>query len=526
MKKILKIVMFLSVAAIVSCENELNINENPNSPQDINAGLALTSAQTSLATVVGGELTNLGGFLVQYQTQAPSSSQYENIDSYNVNAPYANRLWTEIYAGCLTDLNFAITKSNEAGDTATALIATCLKSYTFQVMTDLFGAIPYTEALQGLGNITPALTPQEEIYPDLIAKIDAAIAVYNADPTESEVGSQDIIYGGNIDSWMKFANTLKLKIYLRMAYTSQANPAAVNALIAEDNFITADAAFGNFSNTLNKTNPFYGIQLSSLGSGFNGVNNIASDTFLSFLEDNADERKELIYRPKQTSEASPAITYVSIVQGSGNDFNDTAVSYSKPNLNPLSPVFFITVAESNFLQAEALIRYAGGAGAKERYDAGVIASFRANALNFPSDDNLDGIYQQTDNDLKWEHFEYTPAEAEALAVAHIAPGGNYEYVDAGSVEGNVRQVIIQKWAALAFVNNVEAYIESTRTKYPEVVIEDTQDYSLGNRIPSRISVLSGTTVPSILFYPEVEVNRNPNIKQRTSLIEKVWWDQK
>ncbi|MNK01007.1 Susd and RagB outer membrane lipoprotein [compost metagenome] len=518
--------MFLSFAAIVSCDEELNINENPNTPQQINVGLALTSAETSLATVVGGELTNLGGFMVQYQTQAPSASQYENFDSYNMNAPYSNRFWTELYAGCLSDLEYVITESTSKKDTGSVLIATCLKSYTFQILTDLFGPIPYTEALQGLENITPAPTPQEEIYPDLIAKINKALADYNANPTDSEAGSQDVIYGGDMDSWVQFANTLKLRIYLRMAYTSQANPAAVNALLAQNNFITKDAAYANFSNTLNKTNPFYGIQLSSLGNGFNGVNNIASDTFLNFLIDNGDQRKELIYRPKQTSQATPAITYVSIVQGSGNDFNDTAVSYSKPNLNPLSPVAFMTVAESNFLQAEAKIRYAGGAGAKENYDAGVIASFRTNAQNFPSDDDLDGIFEATDSDLKWEFMPYTPDEAEAFAVAHLAPGGNYEYVAGGSVEQTVRQVIIQKWAALAFVNNIEAYFESTRSKFPEVVLEDTEDYSIGNRIPSRISVLSGTTVPSILFYPEQEVNRNPNITQRTSLIEKVWWDQK
>ena len=87
-------------------------------------------------------------------------------------------------------------------------------------------------------------------------------------------------------------------------------------------------------------------------------------------------------------------------------------------------------------------------------------------------------------------------------------------------------MIIQKWAALANVNNIEAYIETTRTKFPEVVTFGTQNYSKGNRIPSRTSILTATTVPSILFYAQNEVDRNTNIKQRTSITQKVWWDQK
>ena len=525
MKKIFRIVMFFTAAAFVSCADELDINNDPNSPAQITPGLALASAEASIITVVGGELTNLGGFYAQYQSQAPTAGQYESIDQYNLNATYANRFWTELYAGGLNDLEFVITESNKTGDTGTALIATCLKAYTFQVLVDLFGDVPYTEALQGLANITPAPTPGEDVYADLITKIDAAIAAYNADPVDSDVGGQDMIYGGDTDSWIKFANTLKLRMYIRMAYTAQANPAAVTALMAEGNFIDEDAAFANFNKTLDKTNPFYGVQISTQGTGLGDVNNVASNTLMEFYIANGDERKELVFRPKATSATAPAIMYVSIAQGSGDEFNDTALNYSRPNINPEFPVFLLTVAESNFLQAEALVRYAGGAGAKEKYDAGVLASFVTDATYFLSNDDLDGVFELSDNDDEWDPV-YTVAQATAFASAHTAPGGTYEYIDAGSVEGNVRQIIIQKWASLAFVNNLEAYVETTRTKYPEVVVEGSEDYTIGNRIPSRISVLSGTSVPSILFYPEQEVNRNPNITQKGSLIEKVWWDQK
>ena len=278
-----------------------------------------------------------------------------------------------------------------------------------------------------------------------------------------------------------------------MAYTSQANPAAVNALLTEGNFITADAAFKNFATSANKRNPFYETFLSQTGLG--DVNHVASNALHDFYNENSDPRLEAVYRASATG------TYTSIPQGSGNTFNNTATAYARPNIGPTTPVFFITLAESNFLQAEALIRYAGGTGAKAKYDAGVDASF--------------SIYK-----------EFYGLDATEDATTFTNAGGAYEFQSTGNVETDVRQVIIQKWAGLAYISTIETYIESTRTKFPEVVPTGTQNYSVGNRIPSLISVFTGTDVPSILFYPDDEVSRNPNITQHATLRENVWWDKK
>lgn len=513
MKNIFKTVILLSLTAFVSCSDELDINTNPNNPPAITAGIALTSAQTSLITVTGGDLTNLGGFWAQYYTQAPSAGQYRTLDQYNINVSYADRLWAELYAGCLNDLKFVEENSESTG---TSLIAASLRAYTYQLLVDLFDAVPYTEALQGdEGNITPHVTPGNEIYLDLIAKIDAALAAYNANPVASDVGSQDVIYGADMANWIRFANTLKLKLYIRMAYTPSANPAAVNALLAENNFITSDAAYANFATSTDKTNPFYGVQVSTnqsnAGTGLGDVNNVASNSLMEFYVENNDPRIEAAYRYVFKANDTLPSVYKSIPQGSGEENAGTASAYSRPNIRPKTPVFLFTVAESNFLQAEALIRYAAGAGAKEKYDAGIAASFNTYQTYFYTDRLVDQEITK---------FTATPAEIQALI------DGPYAYLDAGSVESNVRQVIIQKWAALSAVNNIEAYIETTRTKFPEVVAEGTENYAIGNRIPSLTSVFSGTQVPSVLFYPLSEINRNPNITQRASLIQKVWWDQK
>ena len=486
MKSINKIFLVLLAGLLFSCENQLDVNNDPNSPTNITPGLALSAAQASLITVTGGDFSNLGGFYAQYHTQAPSASQYEVIDQYNLNTSYANRVWTELYSGCINDLEFVINESNKTDDAAGVLIGTLMKAYTFQLLVDVFGDVPYTEALQGVNNITPKTTEGSVIYLDLISKIDAALASYNANPSSTSIGKQDIIYGADMNQWVKFANSLKLKMYLRMAYTPLANPAKVNALIAANNFLTTDAKFSNFGTGLNQRNPFYEVQIVYLGD----VNNVASNSLFNFYNLNEDPRLESVYRP------NTGANYLSIAQGSGETFNNLASNYSRPNIKADTPVYLMSVAESNFLQAEALIRYAAGAGAKAKYDAGVNASFVLYGLST------------------------------ALATPFIGSGGTYEYVVGANTEATVRQVIIQKWASLAYINNIESYIETTRTKFPEIVSPTSVNYATGKRIPSEISILPGNTVPSILFYPDSELDRNPNIKQHTSLTEKVWWDKK
>jgi hypothetical protein len=481
--------LIFSVGVLTSCDGDLDVNTDPNSPGQINTGLAIASSEASIIAMTGGELANLGGFYAQYHTQSPSAGQYDVIDQYNLNTGFANRPWDELYSGGLNDLQFVLTEAAKSNNTGQTLIATLLQVYTFQVITDLFGDVPYKEALAGVGNFNPKATPQEEIYKDLLVRIDAAVNAYKANPVASGFGTQDVIYAGNELNWIKFANTLKLKIYMHLAYTPLANPAAVQALLAENNFITSDAKFGIFTTQTSQRNPFFEVNLSS-SPGLGDINHIASNTLLQFYIQNNDPRLAAVFRP------TAAGAYLGLDQGDGENFTNTALAYARPKITETTPVYLLTVAESNFLQAEALIRYSGQAGAKAQYDQGVQNSFVTYGL--------------------------------PVAGAAVLTGatGAYAFVAGLPTEQAVRQVIVQKWAALANVNNVEAYIETTRTKFPEVVTFGTQDYAKGNRIPSRTSILPGNTIPSVLFYPQSEIDKNTSIKQRTSITQKVWWDQK
>jgi len=485
MKNILK--SLLLVLILNSCSGEIDTTVNPNTPNEVDKKFMLTAAEASLATTSGGALGNLGGFLAQYHTQSPSASQYLDIDTYNMNTDFANRLWTELYAGCLNDLQRVKSESISDGETGSTLIATALEVYTFQILTDVFGDIPYFEAFQAPNNITPMVDSQRDIYLDLIAKLNAAITLYTNNPVDTTMDSNDVVYGGDMTEWTRFANTLLLKLHLRLAYTADANPVAVQALLTQDNFLTSDALFNAYSGAIDGSNPFYDVQIDRLGD----VNNVGSASLVEFYASNADPRLNATFRPTAAS------LFTSLDQGNRGAFpSNQATDYSRPNVLATTPVYFMTVAESNFLQAEALIRYSAGTGAAAKYNAGVMNSFLTYGLD--------------------------PAGATTLTNA----GGTYEYVVDANVETALRQVIVQKWAALAYVNNIEAFIETNRTQFPETVAFGSENYATGNFVASIGSVLGGTETPNSLFYPDNEVTRNPNVTQKTSLIEKVWWDQK
>lgn len=487
MKKIVSTVLF-SLLVLTSCEDKLDINTDPTTPPEITTGLALSAVEGSLVTVIGGSFFNLGGFYAQYYTQSPGAGQYDEIDTYNINTDFANRSWTELYAGALNDSKYVLENATEEGDTGAYLIATCLQAYTYQMLVDVFGAVPYTNALQGSENLSPAPTPGNEIYTDLIARIDMAIAEYETTPVESSVGEQDLIYGADIDAWIQFANTLKLKMYLRMAYTSQANATAVMDLINEGNFINQDAAFRAFESATNKRHPYYEVQIEYLGD----VNNVASSSLYEFLNLNGDPRVDAIFKLNEDG------VHVAVDQGAGLTSlytNQQAVEFSRPKIEPITPVYLMTVSESNFLQAEAIARYGSAGSVAALYNEGVAQSFMLHGL------------------------------AAADAATFTDAGGNYEFT-VGSTEEMVEQIIVQKWAALANVNNIEAWIETTRTKYPTLSTTGAPNYQEGRRIVSVTSVLPGNLIPASIFYPDDEITRNANMNQKTSLTEKVWWDQK
>ena len=223
--KAIKTILFTALILIFSgCNEFLDINTDPNNPTDPDYALILTDAQLHMSQALsygsGGLTTLLGVYTHQTVTR-------ESYDAYGIaGADFEIETpWQSLYAGALEDLEDMILKSlaeeeeDETLDYATYRgIAKILKAYMFSQMVDVWGDIPFSEALNSTEFRFPVYDDDATIYPQLLAMLDDGIAdLLSADPnSQSNPGINDLIYGGDIDSWIKAANSIKLKLYTQV----------------------------------------------------------------------------------------------------------------------------------------------------------------------------------------------------------------------------------------------------------------------------------------------------------------------
>jgi hypothetical protein len=487
MKFTMKKFLFIITGSIVifsSCKRQLDINRDPSKPE-VSQGspkLLFPTAVMSSAGRIGGDLTILGGIWSEYYTQANSSNQYKTIDAYNLQNTDYNGAYTELYSGAISDYQYVLDSAGSQGDWNYFLMATVMKAYTMQVLADLYDKVPYTEASQGKANLNPAFDDGYTIYTDLLKKIDEALGKDFSAKTVTDPAEHDLIFGGDMSKWKMFANTLKLKMYLRMVNAKPAEAEAGIRKLYSDGaeFLDGDAAVKGFTETPDKQNPFYAYNIYRLNVG---TNLRASKTFTTWLLGNADPRVEAYFGSK-----SPGAMH----QG---DFTSTDASYGTSAVfvqSPTDPVEFISLPESYFMQAEARERYFTGDKAQDLYNKGVLAAF---------------------------------AELGYKDSTFIKPGGKYEYPAAGTLDQKIEAIIVQKWASLAYgSHSLEAFFERNRTGYPRssAVYSTDLNYIPGQLVYPKNGVTGGK-FPKRLVFPDVERSRNKNTPAEVPLTTPVWW---
>lgn len=483
-----------SLLTLSACENALDINQDPNNPE-VEKGtpeLVFPAAVVSSAGALGGEYAILGGIWAQYWTQSSVSNQYREFDSYNVTQTALNGRFNEVFSGALNDYHFVIQKAQETEDWHYLLMGTVMKAYTYQLMVDLYDTLPYDEAFQGVENLTPAYEEGYEIYKKLIAELDNALALQaGADPVDpTKNKALDVVFGFGMNNWVKFANTLKLKLFLRMVYAQSAEAeAGIRAMYDSGaQFLDTDAQLAIFENSQDKSNPFYEFNFRRLNTT---TNLRASNTFLSFLQANADPRLSSYFSP-----TTGTTTYSGNHQGDFNNPDPALANISVAKATAVDPVYFISEAESYFLQAEALERYYEGEGANELYNRGVEAAFAQYGV-------------------------------EDRAADFTGSGDVYAYPVSGDFEAKLEAIIVQKWASFPGAHALEGYIEKNRTGYPRTSAVYSTDISY---VPGQLvypkNGVTGGQFPKRLIIPQDERNRNPNVPAIVPITTNVWWDKK
>ena len=367
MKKILITLLFSVV--LVSCQSDdqyEDLNRDPKNPTKVAADFLFNSATKSLVDQMTSTNvnTNIFRLLGQYWTE----TTYTDEANYDFNGRnITQNHWSEMYRDVLLDLKTAksivdadvsLSASEKEARKAQAEV---LMIYTWQQLVDSFGDIPYSEAL---GESTlPKYDDAATIYEDLIVRLDAAIPSLG-----TGFGSSDKIYGGNVVAWKKFANSLKLKLGIRL---SDVNPtlsaATVSSAINGGVFTSnADNASFKYEGANPNTNPVWNSLVESGRSDF-----VAANTIVDIMNTLNDPRRSVYFKQN----VGPN-TYKGGVYGATSNFaNNSQVGESMHN--PSNPACLIDFAEVSFFLAEAAERSFVGtpADAEMHYNNGITASF-------------------------------------------------------------------------------------------------------------------------------------------------------
>jgi hypothetical protein len=492
--------LFLLVALLgSSCGNWLDINTDPNNPPEANEELAISAGISSVAYVYGGKYQVLGALWSQHWTQSLGASQYSGLDSYDINSSTYNGQFNALYSGALENLEYVKNLAAENKHWRYYFIATVMQCYTFQLLADLYDQIPFSEALKGdRGIVAPHYENGQDLYDSLVARLDQALGLDLEAENAEKIGDEDILFNGNMNRWIEFANTLKLKIYLRQVYARpQVAENGIHAMYddPEVRFLLTDAAMTQFSDESGRRNPLYETEMEIFGGN---PNLVLSNTFLSFMNEKGDlERLDaLFYYPEEGG------AHKGLDQGDYNDPDEPAgtnsTSYSKPVLTPLDPVFLMSATESMLLQCEAIIRY-----------------------NVKSYSAAKALYQDA-VDQAFIRLGYSGGEA------FYGPGDPYEFPPEGSLaEEYIRSIITQKWVSLANIQSIETFLEHNRTHYPpESKVKASDDNYVPGEFTVSVNNVTSGRFPKRLIFPETEYSGNPNTPPRKNVTEKIWWDKK
>lgn len=505
----------LSLAIAVSgCEkNFLDINDNPNTPTTTTPELVLPAALSSTGTVVNNNLNILGNLLAGNWAQAPDFAFYQPQETYAFNSNTYDAVWTALYADALNDYRYVETQSATNGKNNAQAIAKIMQAYTFQLLVDTWGDVPYKDALNGTALLSPKFDKAEDVYDGILSGIDAGLALINTTATgDNPSSSSDIVFGSGsvtgspataMNKWIRFANTLKLRVLLRQSLVSSraAKVTAGFTALAGKTFLAAGENVGvnpGYLNQSGKYNPLYG----AIGFQVNGAetNNYLATRgnkyAVDFLTTNTDPRLPLLYRPAPTP-VNPAVVYVGVFPGTTATANARSANFSPVGTGVLPasanngfarPAYLMTAAEGFFLQAEAILKGylpGGAAAAQTAYEAGIQESFKL--------------------------LGSTAAAATTYYTTSTSPLVNWAAATAANRQ--FEAIIVQKWIGNNGFNGLEAWSEYRRTGFP-------------SNLPVGINNASGGKLPLRIPYPQNELASNgANVPVVDIFTTKIFWEK-
>ena len=485
LKNIYTYITILALLASSACtDNFEEINENPNQPTTVGAQFLLPQAlETTINNYWGNSSRNQrlnfdhAMSWVGYLTRNIYESEGDN---YNVQPSVNISNWQVFYTDGLINFEKVVEFTNETSDDPNPNyegIGIGMKAWTYSIMTDVWGAIPYSQALAGTAEeaiYSPGYDSQEAVYASIIE--DLATANSKLSVSGPSI-SGDILFGGDILMWKKFFNSTRFKLLNRQAHIVSSSAAEMQAMLndpatypmIDSNDEIAQLTYGS----LPSNNPWNDILIQQSRTDWN-----ISDAFIDKLKELGDTRIEVYTTPGNLAEGE----YLGHPNGLPGEIATLYLGYSAiinqdvfAQLN--SPAVLMSYSELMFVKAEAALDGDISGDPQEFYEAGIEASFDQYGLTVP---------------------------AGYLAAAGTATKEN---------------IMTQKWIAL-FGQGIEAWTELRRTGFPVLPDHD----------PRAIFMNDGV-LPTRLAYPSTEYSLNAAMVEAATSLNgggdnmktELWW---
>ncbi len=540
--KLKKLLYSLPLAAILitagtGCRKSMfNINQNPNDPTDstitydVILPAALEGSGQDISTLLGPVQRWLG-FWSRSGTFAPNVIE----ETYQITTGFGNAVWNNAYDNNY-DYQVVQQKANKAGAGFYEGIARIMKAHNFATLVDVYGNVPYTQALKGSGNPTPAYDKGADIYKALFREIDAGIAlikgaVVTADNVNKDIWKNDILFGdaaagviGNVPAmkvkWAQLGNTIKLRLLIHAYAVATIDKAAEIAIINTEGsgYLSSDAIIQPGYKT-DKPMPFFATYKTTAAGTTPAaqVFNAANKWGIDYYKGDGDPRIDRMYEAGANGLIGVPYGAPPIAENvRGNVAGIGPGLYKSAGAGQL----FFSLAEAYFLRAEARERgfITSGPSAQALMESGILASFTYMGVANPATALAD----------------YLAFNAGFPDVDYTAPGLTPQHPS-----GGIATILSQKWFALNGINTLEVWTDYRRVPFSSLstlpgastthfTYGTTGGYTAGPAISVSPQLSPGTTIPIRYLYPQTEYNYNPaNVGQEGSISQftsRVFWD--
>jgi len=560
MKSIFRVLAAVALTtAATGCEKFLDINTNPNQAVEVNPDAQLSSALAVTAFNYHGGAPNgtdyntYASFASGFWGKSGTVSGFAPERLYTYSTTYYQALFNNTYDN-LNDYNLIQVNGAAKGYPNHAAIARIMKVYNFLLLVDEYGDIPYSQALKGVANPSPSYDKAEDIYRDFIVQLKGAVTDINAATAGRAVGNEDVVFRGNMTNWKRFANSLRLRILLRMSSTGDATrdnyvrtemTALQTAAAAADGFITTDVLVQpGYAPNNNQQNPFY----NRYGFAPGAVNATSEYSFvmptnyiIRQYEVQNDPRIVQLYRlGKRTVGGVATNAYVGTDLGEGSPptFTSTNATVGSRFLQggtflrgANQPTVLMLLAEHLFSKAEAETRglFTGGdVAAKQDFLDGIKASFMHTFRDATTTPVTIAASTSTTPGVAQYNTYITANVGNALVDYDALTTTVREGTDPSTTPNTPlttpravskqEKILYQKYLAENTVASTEAWADFRRTGLP--------------RFKKSVAVAANFQLPSRLFYPQTEISTNfANLKasnggngQSVNQFSKLFWD--